>query len=162
MVLVHIHTAVYRAKIYKLMYIHSHRNIVYIYRLCFAIEQLRLAEQISLVCVHVDVHVQSKQGDTSQTDFNTNDTHSPHRDQHGFTPMHHAAMHGQSSVMDVFINRGARIDIVNMGGDTLLHIAAAYGKYNIVQKVCTLVHACIYTCTYTCIHAYIILYSKFP
>ena len=57
------------------------------------------------------------------------------RDQHGFTPMHHAAMHGHSGIMDVFINRGARIDIVNMGGDTLLHIAAAYGKYDIAQKV---------------------------
>ena len=57
------------------------------------------------------------------------------RDQHGFTPMHHAAMHGHSSVIDIFIGRGARVDIVNMGGDTLLHIAAAYGKYDIAQKV---------------------------
>lgn len=59
----------------------------------------------------------------------------PFSDQHGFTPMHYATMYGQSAVLDVFINRGARIDIVNMGGDTLLHVAAAWGKYDIVQKV---------------------------
>ena len=57
------------------------------------------------------------------------------RDQHGFTPMHYATIHGHTGIIDVFINRGARIDIINMGGDTLLHIAAAYGKYDIVQKV---------------------------
>ena len=57
------------------------------------------------------------------------------RDQHGFTPMHYATMHGHSGILDVFVGRRARIDIVNMGGDTLLHLAAAYGKYDIVQKV---------------------------
>lgn len=56
-------------------------------------------------------------------------------DQHGFTPMHYATMYGHTAVLEVFINRGARIDIVNMGGDTLLHIAAAWGKYDIVQKL---------------------------
>jgi integrin-linked kinase len=56
-------------------------------------------------------------------------------DQHGFTPMHYATIHGHTGIIDVFINRGARIDIINMGGDTLLHIAAAYGKYDIVQKL---------------------------
>ena len=69
--------------------------------------------------------------------------HIPSRDQHGFTPMHYATMYGHTAVLEVFINRGARIDIVNMGGDTLLHIAAAWGKYDIVQKVSTL-HVCIY------------------
>ena len=50
--------------------------------------------------------------------------------------MHYATMYGQTAVLDIFISRGARIDIVNMGGDTLLHIAAAWGKYDLVQKVC--------------------------
>ena len=31
--------------------------------------------------------------------------------------------------------RGARTDLVNMGGDTLLHVAAAFGKYDVVMKV---------------------------
>ena len=49
--------------------------------------------------------------------------------------MHHATMFGQTAVLEIFLHRGARIDIVNMGGDTLLHVAAAWGKYDIVQKV---------------------------
>ena len=76
------------------------------------------------------------------------------RDQHGFTPMHHAAINGHGSVIDVFISRGARLDIVNMGGDTLLHVAAAHGKYDIVQKVLyvhTCVHACVHGVKYDCV-----------
>ncbi|CAI8042034.1 Integrin-linked protein kinase [Geodia barretti] len=34
--------------------------------------------------------------------------------------MHYATMHGNTGIIDVFVNRGARVDIVNMGGDTLL------------------------------------------
>ena len=49
--------------------------------------------------------------------------------------MHYATMYGHGALLDVFINRGARIDIINMGGDTLLHVAAAWGKYDLVQKV---------------------------
>ena len=72
------------------------------------------------------------------------------RDQHGFTPMHYATMYGQTAILDIFTSRGARIDIVNMGGDTLLHIAAAWGKYDIVQKVrCVCV---VHTCTCMCIY----------
>ena len=32
--------------------------------------------------------------------------------------------------------RGARTDITNMGGDSLLHLAAAHGKYDVIMKVC--------------------------
>ena len=31
--------------------------------------------------------------------------------------------------------RGARTDLVNMGGDSLLHVASAFGKYDVVMKV---------------------------
>ena len=44
-------------------------------------------------------------------------------------------MNGHGNILDLFLNRGARIDIVNMGGDTPLHVAAAWGKYDTVMKV---------------------------
>ena len=31
--------------------------------------------------------------------------------------------------------RGAKTDTLNMGGDSLLHVAAAYGKYDAIVKV---------------------------
>ena len=36
--------------------------------------------------------------------------------------------------------RGARTDIVNMGGDSLLHMASAHGKYDVIVKVHTSVY----------------------
>lgn len=59
----------------------------------------------------------------------------PFSDQHGFSPMHYACMHGHPKIVDMFLLRGARTDIVNMGGDSLLHMAAQYGKYDILIKV---------------------------
>lgn len=59
----------------------------------------------------------------------------PFRDEHGFTPTHYACMHGHSNIVELFLIRGARMDLVNMGGDTLLHMAAAFGKYDVVMKV---------------------------
>jgi len=34
-----------------------------------------------------------------------------------------------------FLLRGARTDILNMGGDSLIHVAAQFGKYDVVMKV---------------------------
>lgn len=44
-------------------------------------------------------------------------------------------MYGQSKVVDMFLHRGARTDIINMGGNSLLHMAAQYGKYDVLIKV---------------------------
>ena len=44
-------------------------------------------------------------------------------------------MYGHPKIVDMFLLRGARTDIVNMGGDSLLHMAAQYGKYDILIKV---------------------------
>lgn len=57
------------------------------------------------------------------------------RDQHGFSPLHYACIHGHGSIVDLFIQRGAKSDILNMGGDSLIHAAAQYGKYDVVMKV---------------------------
>lgn len=45
-------------------------------------------------------------------------------------------MYGHANIVEMFLMRGARTDITNMGGDSLLHMAAAHGKYDIVVKVC--------------------------
>lgn len=44
-------------------------------------------------------------------------------------------MYGHAKVVDMFLHRGARTDIVNMGGNSLLHMAAQYGKYDVLIKV---------------------------
>ena len=102
------------------------------------------------ICVHSLVYITN----TAYIARNVHHLLFGSRDQHGFTPMHHAAINGHGSVIDVFINRAARLDIVNMGGDTLLHVAAAHGKYDIVQKVLyvhTCVHACVHGVKYDCV-----------
>jgi len=56
-------------------------------------------------------------------------------DQHGFTPLHYACMYGHGNIVEMFLMRGARTDITNMGGDSLLHLAAAHGKYDVIMKL---------------------------
>lgn len=57
------------------------------------------------------------------------------RDQHGFSPLHYACMHGHGNIVDLFVHRGARTDTLNMGGDSLIHVAAQFGKYDVIMKV---------------------------
>ena len=56
-------------------------------------------------------------------------------DQHGFTPLHYACSHGHVNIVDYLLNKGARNDIVNMGGDSILHLAVSHGKYDVVLRV---------------------------
>ncbi|XP_065186623.1 integrin-linked protein kinase-like [Sycon ciliatum] len=56
-------------------------------------------------------------------------------DGHGFTPLHWAVRQGQASFLDLYLARGARVDLVNMGGDTPMHLAAAHGNPAIVKKL---------------------------
>lgn len=57
------------------------------------------------------------------------------RDDHGFSPLHWACREGRSNVVDMLIMRGARINVMNRGDDTPLHLAASHGHRDIVQKV---------------------------
>lgn len=58
------------------------------------------------------------------------------RDDHGFSPLHWACREGRSAVVEMLIMRGARINVMNRGDDTPLHLAASHGHRDIVQKVC--------------------------
>lgn len=56
-------------------------------------------------------------------------------DDHGFSPLHWACREGRSGVVDMLIMRGARINVMNRGDDTPLHLAASHGHRDIVAKV---------------------------
>ncbi|XP_037070457.1 integrin-linked protein kinase homolog pat-4-like [Pollicipes pollicipes] len=54
-------------------------------------------------------------------------------DDHGFSPLHWAAKYGHVGIVEMLIQRGARIGATNMGDDTPLHLAAAHGHRPVVQ-----------------------------
>lgn len=58
-----------------------------------------------------------------------------YRDDHGFSPLHWACREGRSGVVDMLIMRGARINVMNRGDDTPLHLAASHGHRDILGKV---------------------------
>ena len=60
------------------------------------------------------------------------------RDDHRFSLLHWASREGHSGIVEMLINRGARINATNMGDDTALHLAAAHGHRDIVMMVKTL------------------------
>lgn len=52
-------------------------------------------------------------------------------------------------MVDMLIMRGARINVMNRGDDTPLHLAASHGHRDILGKVCTIsmhvhMHVCLY------------------
>jgi ankyrin repeat protein len=52
--------------------------------------------------------------------------------QDGSTPLHRAAMYGESSVVNLLLERGAILEPVNDRGNTPLHWAAGNGQKEIV------------------------------
>jgi len=57
------------------------------------------------------------------------------RDDHRFSLLHWAAREGRTNIVDMLIQRGARINATNMGDDTALHLAASHGHRDIVVMV---------------------------
>lgn len=53
-------------------------------------------------------------------------------DDHGFSPLHWAAMKGHNKIVEMLLLRGARVYATNRGDDTPLHLAAAHGHREIV------------------------------
>ncbi|XP_070553888.1 scaffold protein ILK-like [Ptychodera flava] len=56
-------------------------------------------------------------------------------DDHGFSLLHWAAMEGRTHIVDMLIQRGAKINITNMGDDIALHLAASHGYRDILLKL---------------------------
>lgn len=57
------------------------------------------------------------------------------RDDHGFSPLHWCAKEGHYKLVEMLLQRGARVNATNMGDDIPLHLAAAHGHFDIVQIV---------------------------
>ena len=57
------------------------------------------------------------------------------KDYHGRTPLHWAAKGGHTKIVEMLMSRGARVHTTNMGDDTPLHLAAAFGNRDIVLMV---------------------------
>lgn len=56
-------------------------------------------------------------------------------DDHGFSPLHWAAMKGYNKIVEMLLLRGARVNATNRGDDTPLHVSAAHGHKEIVNMV---------------------------
>nr|CAI5860619.1 unnamed protein product [Callosobruchus analis] len=56
-------------------------------------------------------------------------------DDHGFSPLHWAAMKGHNKIVEMLLLRGARVNATNRGDDTPLHLAAAHGHREIVNML---------------------------
>ncbi|KAL5011274.1 hypothetical protein ScPMuIL_009825 [Solemya velum] len=52
-------------------------------------------------------------------------------DDHRFSLLHWASLEGRSNIVDMLIQRGARINATNMGDDTALHLASSHGHREI-------------------------------
>jgi ankyrin repeat protein len=61
------------------------------------------------------------------------------RDDHGFSPLHWAAKYGQYKIVELLLQRGARVNVVNKGDDAPLHLAAAHGHHDVVRLVSLLI-----------------------
>jgi len=53
-------------------------------------------------------------------------------DDHGFSPLHWACKEGHIKIVELLMQRGARINATNRGDDTPLHLASAHGHRDIV------------------------------
>lgn len=53
-------------------------------------------------------------------------------DDHGFSPLHWLAKEGHTKLVEMLLQRGARVNATNMGDDIPLHLAVAHGHLEIV------------------------------
>lgn len=82
-----------------------------------------------------DIFGWCREGNTLQVriwlDDTTNDMNEG--DDHGFSPLHWACFAGRTNIVDMLLNRGARINATNMGDDTALHLACSHGHIECVN-----------------------------
>lgn len=82
-----------------------------------------------------DIFGSCREGNTLQVRIWLDDTRNDMNegDDHGFSPLHWACFAGRYNIVDMLLNRGARINATNMGDDTALHLAASHGHVDCVN-----------------------------
>lgn len=82
-----------------------------------------------------DIFGWCREGNTLQVRLWLDDTENDinEGDDHEFSPLHWASFAGQTKIVDMLLNRGARINTSNMGDDTALHLAASHGHTECVR-----------------------------
>ncbi|UJR14780.1 hypothetical protein I4U23_001768 [Adineta vaga] len=66
-------------------------------------------------------------------DNTTNDIYQS--DEHGFTLLHWAVWYGRLPIVQLLLQRHARVNAVNRGDDTPLHIAVSHNHFEVIQKL---------------------------
>lgn len=56
-------------------------------------------------------------------------------DDHGFSPLHWCSKEGHYKLVELLLQRGARVNATNMGDDIPLHLAAAHNHREVVALV---------------------------
>ena len=56
-------------------------------------------------------------------------------DDHRFSLLHWACWDGHLGIVDLLLQRGARLNATNMGDDTPLHLAASHGHREVVRRL---------------------------
>lgn len=62
-------------------------------------------------------------------------TYLEHINDSGNTPIHYAILKGALRIIDLFLSKGASVNIKNYNGETSLHYGAKYGDLEIVDKL---------------------------
>jgi integrin-linked kinase len=57
------------------------------------------------------------------------------RDDHDFTALHWAVRYSQVPAVELLLGRSPDLEARNVGGDTVLHLAATEGNLEVVKKV---------------------------
>jgi len=55
------------------------------------------------------------------------------KDASGYTALHHAAVGGHLDVIEVLLDKGAKLDAIGSRGETALYLAASKGNYEVVK-----------------------------
>jgi ankyrin repeat protein len=84
------------------------------------------------------LHLAARSGEVTDTMVLEHQATVNHKDDHGFTPLYHAAMFGDVRAIELLLQGGADIAACDLGGLTILHIACEKGRAD--AAVCLLGH----------------------
>lgn len=98
-------------------------------------QQVSLKRKLTHQIIMEDIFNWCREGETLQVRIWLDDLKNDMNqgDDHGFSPLHWACLSGRTNIVDMLLNRGARINATNMGDDTALHLASSHGHLDCVS-----------------------------